>query len=204
MGGRRNSIFYQDAADRNVFQGALLHGHRPALRQHADDHPQCQRGAFSALRFGQERNARAFTPSTPHMPRLATITRSRGRASKLADAIRMVVQAPDGMKHDTLIDAGRLAGGVFRISQNRRLRPRYMLPSKDAPLTSAARCNDHSRRDQDGHAIAASCSPSTAATCVRCRTLRLLPCASDAARSSEERQRLQVPTKRCHHRKRLV
>jgi predicted transcriptional regulator len=34
---------------------------------------------------------------------------------KLADAIRMVTLAPDGVKHDTLIDAGRLAGGVVPL-----------------------------------------------------------------------------------------
>jgi hypothetical protein len=57
------------------------------------------------------------TPSPVPLPR-ATIGDEHAVAwarRKLADAIRMVTLAPDGVKHDTLIDAGRLAGGVVPL-----------------------------------------------------------------------------------------
>jgi hypothetical protein len=90
--------------------------------QHYDNTPTTIRnvnGALSRLYDSVKKETPTLSPAP--MPR-ATIGDEHAVAwarKKLADAIRMVVQAPDGMKDDTLIDAGRLAGGaVPHISES--------------------------------------------------------------------------------------
>jgi len=83
--------------------------------QHLRDTPTTIRNVNGALTQLYETVKKEVpTPAPGPTPR-ATIGNEHATEwahKKLAEAIRMVTLAPDGIKHDTLIDAGRLAGGV--------------------------------------------------------------------------------------------
>jgi hypothetical protein len=83
--------------------------------QHYDNTPTTIRDVNGALTQLYEAVKKEAPAPSPALTPRATIGDEHATAwarKKLADAIRMVTQAADGMKDDTLIDAGRLAGGV--------------------------------------------------------------------------------------------
>jgi hypothetical protein len=86
--------------------------------QHLENTPTTIRNVNGALTRLYESVKRDEPAPTPSMAARATIGNEHASAwarKKLGEAIRMVALAPDGVKHDTLIDAGRLAGGVVPL-----------------------------------------------------------------------------------------
>lgn len=83
--------------------------------QHFDSTPTTIRNVNGALTRLYE-SIKAESSTTIAQPRAhATVGDDHARQwaqRKLADAIRMVTLAPDGLKHDILLDAARLAGGA--------------------------------------------------------------------------------------------
>ena len=82
--------------------------------QHYDSTPTTIRNVNGALTRLYDSLKKEDAPTPPPQARASVGTEhaTQWAQKKLADAIRMVTLAPDGLKHDTLLDAGRLAGGA--------------------------------------------------------------------------------------------